>query len=81
MVVDGAAVETGCMLETQVKVASKCLFYFFLVYVVLLCVLLLLPKTSVLKRKEVHTTVSFYSLSPLLILMFPSRLFHCCCCW
>ena len=42
MVVDCAAVETGCMLETQVKVASKCLFYFFLVYVVLLCVLLLL---------------------------------------
>ena len=30
---------------------------------VLLCVLLLLPKTSVLKRKEVHTTVSFFSVS------------------
>ena len=63
MVVDCAAVETGCMLETQVKVASKYLFYFFLVYVVLLCVLLLLPTTSVLKRKEVHTTVSFFSVS------------------
>ena len=55
MVVDGAAVETGCMLETQVKVASKYLFYIFLVYVVLLCMLLLLPTTSVLKRNEVHT--------------------------
>ena len=64
MVVDCAAVETGCMLETQVKVASKYLFYFFsLVYVVLLCVLLLLLTTSVLKRKEVHTTVSFFSVS------------------
>ena len=29
MVVDCAAVETGCMLETQVKVASKYLFFFF----------------------------------------------------
>ena len=29
MVVDCAAVETGCMLETQVKVASKYLFLFF----------------------------------------------------
>ena len=45
MVVDCAAVETGRMLETQVKVAAKYLFYFFLVYVVLLCVLLLLPTT------------------------------------
>ena len=35
----------------------------FLVNVVLLCVLLLLPKTSVLKRKEVHTSVSFFSVS------------------
>ena len=34
-----------------------------MVYVVLLCVLLLLPITSVLKRKEVHTTVSFFSVS------------------
>ena len=60
LVVDCATVETGCTLETQVKVASKYLFYFFFVYVVLLCVLLLLPTTSVLKRKEVHTTVSFF---------------------
>ena len=29
MVVDCAVVETGCMLETQVKVASKYLFFFF----------------------------------------------------
>ena len=36
---------------------------FFLAYVVLLCVLLLLPTTSVLKRKEIHTTVSFFSVS------------------
>ena len=64
MVVDCAAVETGCMLETQVKVASKNLFYFFsLVYVMLLCVLLL--PTTVLKRKEVHTTVSFFYVSAL----------------
>ena len=63
MVDDCAAVETGRMQETQVKVASKYLFYFFMVYVVLLCVLLLLPTTSVLKPKEVHTTVSFFSVS------------------
>ena len=65
MVVDCAAVETGCMLETQVKVASKNLFYFFsLVYVMLLCVLLL-PTTSVLKQREVPATVfSFCVLVP-----------------
>ena len=37
-----------------------CLFFF---YVVMLCVLLLLPTTSVLKPKEKHTTVSFFSVS------------------
>ena len=63
MSVDCAAVEKGCMLETEIKVASKYLFFLFLVYVVLLCVLLLLPTTSVLKRNEVHTTVSFFSVS------------------
>ena len=36
---------------------------FFFVYVVLLCVLLLLPTTSALKPKEIHTTVSFFSVS------------------
>ena len=35
---------------------------FFLVYVVMLCVLLL-PTTSLLKPKEIHTTVSFFSVS------------------
>ena len=35
---------------------------FFLVYVVMLCVLLL-PTTSPLKPKEIHTTVSFFSVS------------------
>ena len=37
--------------------------FFFLVYVVMLCVLLLLPTSSVLKPREIHTTVSFFSVS------------------
>ena len=38
-------------------------YFYFFVYVVMLCVLLLLPTTSVLKLKEIHTTVSFFSVS------------------
>ena len=36
---------------------------FFFGYVVMLCVLLLLPTTSLLKPKEIHTTVSLFSVS------------------
>ena len=52
MVVDCAAVETGCMLEKYIKVAIKYVFIFiFWSRCCCCCVLLLLP-SSVLKRKE-----------------------------
>ena len=40
-------------------------FFVFLVCVVILCVLLL-PTTSVLKPREIHTTVSFFSVSAII---------------
>ena len=67
VVVDCAAVETGCMLEKYIKVATK--------YVLILifwsrcccccCCVLLLPTTSVLKRREVPATVSSFYVSVL----------------
>ena len=59
MVVDCAAVETGCMLENYIKVATKYVHFYFLVEVLLL----LLPTTSVLKQREVPATVSSFSIS------------------
>ena len=56
MVVDCAAVETGCMLEKFIKVATKYVFIFIFwsrcCCCCCCCVLLLLPTTSVLRRRE-----------------------------
>ena len=63
MVVDCAAVETGCMLEKYIKVATKNVFIFYFLAEVLLLLLLLLLTTSILKRREVPATVSSFSVS------------------
>ena len=58
VVVDCAAVETGCMLEKYIKVATKYVFFFIFGSrcSCCCCVLLLLPTTSVLKRREMFGT-------------------------
>ena len=69
MVVDFAAVETGCMVEKYIllRVATKYVFFSFFrsrCFCCCCCVLLLLPTTtSVLKRREVPATVSTFSVS------------------
>ena len=68
MVVDCAAVETGCMLEKYIprKGCNKYVFIFIFwsrCCCCCCCVLLLLPTTSVLKRREVPATVSSFSVS------------------
>ena len=61
MVVDCAAVDTGCVLEKYIpaKGCNKIRAHFYFVVELLL---LLLPTTSVLKRREVPPTVSSLSL-------------------
>ena len=67
MVVDCAAVETGCSWKNTylLKVASKYVLIFIFwsrcCCCCCCCVLLLLPTTSVLKRREVPATVSSFS--------------------
>ena len=65
MLVDCAAVETGCMLEKYITVATKYefLFIFWSRCCCCCCVPLLLPTTSVLKPREVPATVSSFSVS------------------
>ena len=64
MVVDCAAVETGCMLEKYIKVATKYVFIIiFWSRCCCGCCVLLLPTTSVLKLREVPATVSSFSVS------------------
>ena len=60
MVVDCAAVKTGCMLEKYIPVkgCNKVRVYFYFLVEVLL--LLLLLTTSVLKQREVPATVSSF---------------------
>ena len=66
-VVDCPAVETGCMLEKFIKVATKYVFIFIFwsrcCCCCCCCVLLLPSTTSVLKRRELPATVSSFSVS------------------
>ena len=84
MVVDCAAVETGCMLEKYKKVPTKYVFIF--IFSSRCCCELLLPTTSALKRREVPATVSSSSVTAattavsfaciLLLLLLLSRYMH-----
>ena len=61
MVVDCAAVETGCMLEKFMKVATKYVFIF-IFWSRCCCVLLLLPTTSIRIEAERGTGYCFFLL-------------------